>query len=93
MTLLQREPEAPGQFAACIREAHTQVATSGDAALRDAFSRLRWDDSGTKLLTPSGNEIECKIKAAEEDLYDDGSSLFATYEFFVAHMELRNNNH
>jgi hypothetical protein len=89
VTLLQREPESPDQFAALIREADAQLGASNDTALRGAFSRLRWDDSGKRLITPSGAEIQCRIQGEQEDLYDDGSSLFATYEFFVPRTELR----
>jgi hypothetical protein len=82
VTRLQREPP-PDDFALFLRRAARKASSPDDGVRTGDFRKLRWDATGSRLLSPKGAEIQCRIAKREHDQYDDGASRFLTYEFFT----------
>jgi len=90
VTVLQAEPETPDDLAMFMQKAKAAVAQSGGSPTDANFLVLRWNASGTSLVTSSGQPIHCRVAGQTHDNYGpEGSAWFTDYEFYVTGTEYR----
>ena len=80
VSILQREPSRPDDFAQFLSDAKAKqtTTTKGD------FSLLQWYESGKRLHLSQGQQVLCRIAETSHDDFDDGkSATLLTYEFFT----------
>ena len=86
--ILQTEPTyaddgSVGNLAEFLQSAVKELSTR-HTDTTGHFTRLYFDVTKTRLLTTSGEQVQCRIAGRSHDSYSDGSAaLLTTYEFLV----------
>lgn len=90
VAVLQTEPETPDQLSMFMKQARAAVIESRRRSTDANFGVLRWNASGTSLVTSSGEAIRCRVASRTHENYgSDGSAWLAEYEFFVPDTDYR----
>lgn len=90
VAVLQAEPESPDDLAVFIQHAKSVIAPSDGSSTDADFGALRWNASGTSLMTSSGQPIRCRVVGQAHANYGpEGSAWFTDYEFYVPGADYR----
>jgi hypothetical protein len=84
VTVLQAEPESPGELAVFMKNAKAAVDRSGSESGDADFNALLWTPDGTSLMTQSGKLIRSRVANQSHENYgSQGSEWLTEYEFYV----------